>query len=69
VRYILEHWGDTKLTCPVCNVEFSTPYIREAWERGLSVWCPKGHVLEFVPLEAGNPADEQVEELERMFAQ
>jgi hypothetical protein len=57
------------MNCPVCNVEFSTPYTREAWEQGLSVWCPRGHKLDFVPPASLQPVEEQVEELERMFAE
>jgi len=57
------------MNCPVCNVEFSTPYTREALEQGLSVWCPRGHKLNFVPPASLQPVEEQVEELERMFAE
>ena len=57
------------MTCPVCNVEFSTSYTREAWDQGLSVWCPKGHKLDFVPPQTLQPVEDQVEELERMFAE
>ena len=57
------------MTCPVCNVEFSTPYTREAWDQGLSVWCPKGHKLDFVPTQTLQPVEDQVEELERMLAE
>jgi hypothetical protein len=55
------------MNCPVCNVEFTTPYIREAWRNAAPVWCPKGHKLDWVPPIALKSLDEQVEALERMF--
>jgi hypothetical protein len=56
------------MTCPVCQIEFSTPYVREAWRTNAPVYCPKGHKLEFhIPLTL-KPAEEQIEALERMFA-
>jgi hypothetical protein len=55
------------MNCPTCNVEFDSPYIREAWRKGKPVWCPQGHRLEFVPPLAARPVEEQVEALERMF--
>lgn len=55
------------MTCPVCDVEFSTPYVREAWRLCESLYCPRGHRLDFVPPLVTKPAEEQVEELERML--
>ena len=56
------------MKCPICHIEFDTPYIREAWRTAAPVWCPKGHKLEFVPPVVNRSVQEQVETLERMFA-
>lgn len=56
------------MRCPICEVEFSSPYLAKAAKSGESFWCPRGCKLSFVPavtLELSTA--EQVVALEDLF--